>query len=611
MGGGRTGKMNKGRSRFVRGATVCILLGALSCTTAPARNATATLGPSSGLRFGYVMVGATSSAKTATLTNNGPESISVGAPSATGQFDVSATTCTGSLSSGSTCSISIVVKPTSNGAKTGALNVTTNATTGALLSIPLSAKGAVPGAKLSATSLAFGDWAVGATSTPKTVKLTNTGKANLKITRISANGDFKQSNDCGSSLRAGKACRISVTFKAGTVGTRIGKLTVKDDATSGTQSASLSGMGVKLSVALDRTILNFRIQRIHTTSFARSATLTNNGSATLFVSDISTSKPYSETNTCGSSVPAGGSCTISVTFAPEAEDVFNGTVTITGSEGVERLALTGIGGFPAFSANLKTLSFGNVAIGSSGQPRAVKVTNGGTDKLFIDRISVGGDFGQTNTCEPYVNPGITCTISLTFTPTVTSALRGVLVIRHELGVYKVSLRGVGLLAGATPSSTVSSAGNNPLGPAESSGGRGLTGGLKLMALLGLALLLGGGVYLWRTRTGGGGRLPGKTPLTGGETPDGAAGDVLSGVMEGDEAALEWFLVGPDEPEGEEALQPVRSPSAGGVHELDRRSQPKAVRRSQAAGDSPPSGNGERGEEKRPFDWQTEPGSDLA
>jgi hypothetical protein len=601
--------MKTGTRRFVLGAAVWVLLGALACSAAPAlaADATASLGPSSGLSFGYVKVGTTSSAKKATLTNDGPDGITVGTPSATGQFDVSTTTCTGHLGAGSSCSISVVFKPTSGGSKTGALNVTTNATTGAALSIPLSGTGALPGAKLSATSLAFGSWAVDATSTPKTVKLSNTGKANLKITGISVSGDFKQSNDCGSSLGAGKACTISVTFKAGSLGARTGKLIVKDDAPSGTQSAALSGMGVKLSVALDPTTLNFRIQRIHTTSITRSAILTNEGAATLFVSDISTSKPYSETNTCGSSVPAGGSCTISVTFAPETEGVFNGTVTIEGPGGTQKLALTGIGGFPAFSANVKNLSFGNLAIGSTSQPRVVKVTNQGTDKLFIDRLSVSGDFEQTNTCEPYVNPGITCTISVTFSPTATSARKGVLKIGHELGVHKVSLRGVGLPAGATPPSS-SSAGNNPLGPAESSG-RGLTGGLKLMALLGLALLLGGGAYLWVTRAGGGGRLPGKTPADGEKPSRAAEGDVLLGAVEGDEEALEWFLVGWGGPDGGKELEPV--PVTRAQPEPRPRSQPEPVRRSQAAGVSTTTKNGERGAEKRPFDWQTEPGSDLA
>ena len=600
MPGGRTEKMKRGTRRFVLGAAAWVLLGALACSAAPAlaANATATLGPSSGLSFGNVKVGTTSSAKKATLTNNGPDGITVGNSSATGQFDVSTTTCAGQLGAGSSCSISVVFKPTSGGSKTGALNVTTNATTGASLSIPLSGTGALPGAKLSATSLAFGSWAVNVTSTPRTAKLTNTGKATLKITGISVSGDFKQSNDCGSSLGAGKACTISVTFKAGALGVRTGKLIVKDDAPSGTQSAALSGMGVKLSVALDPTTLNFHIQRIHTTSITRSAILTNKKAATLIVSDISTSKPYSETNTCGSSVPAGSSCTISVTFAPEAEGVFDGTVTINSSGGIEKLAVTGIGGFPAFSAKAKNLSFGDTAVGSTSQPRVVKVTNEGTDKLFIDRLSVSGDFGQTNTCEPYVNPGITCTISVTFVPTATSARKGVLKIRHELGVYKVSLRGVGLPAGATPPST-SSAGNNPLGPAESSGGRGLTGGLKLMALLGLALLLGGGAYLWLTGTGGGGWLPGNSPLADGKKSGRVAGDVLSSTVEGDEDALEWFLAGSEGPDGVKELEPVP------------RSQPEPVRRSQAAGVHPTTGNGELGAGKRPFDWQTEPGSHLA
>jgi azurin len=297
MPGGRTEEMKKGTRRFVRAAEAWVVVAALAAIAAPAfaANASATLGPSSGLSFGYVKVGNTSSAKKATLTNGGPDGISVSTPSATGQFDVSATTCTGNLASGSSCSISVVFKPTSEGVKTGALNVTTNATAGANLSISLSGTGALPGAKLSATSLAFGKWALNVTSTPKTLKMTNPGKATLRITGISATGDFKQSNDCGSALGPGKTCTISVTFKAAALGLRTGKLTVHDDASSGTQTASLTGSGVKLSVTLDPTTLSFRVQRIHTTSFSRSAILTNTGAATLLVSDISASTPYSET----------------------------------------------------------------------------------------------------------------------------------------------------------------------------------------------------------------------------------------------------------------------------------------------------------------------------
>jgi Cep192 domain 4/HYDIN/CFA65/VesB-like, Ig-like domain/Abnormal spindle-like microcephaly-assoc'd, ASPM-SPD-2-Hydin len=579
--GGSHGKMKKRTHRFVRAAALWVPLVALVLTAGPALavTATATLGPSSGLSFGYVKVGATSSARKATLTNKGPNGISVGTPSSTGQFHVSTTTCKGSLAAGSSCSISVVFRPTSVGAKTGSLSVTTNATTGANLSIALSGSGALPGAKLSTTSVAFGNWAVNVTSTPKPVRLTNTGKATLKITGISASGDFKQSNDCGSSLGAGEACTISVTFHADALGLRTGKLTVHDDASSGTQTASLSGTGVKLSVGLDPTSLSFRTQRIHTTSITRSATLTNRGAVKLLVSDIFASKSYSQTNTCGSSVPTGASCTISVTFAPEAEGVLNGTVTIKDNAGTQELALSGIGGFPAFRANVKRLSFGELAIGSSSQPRVVKVTNEGTDKLFIDRISTSGDFEQTNTCEPYVNPGITCAISLTFTPTTLNAIKGTLRIRHELGVYKVSLRGVGLpAAGSTPSSAGPNAA--PLGPAESSGGRGLTGPLTFIAVLGLVLLLAGGAFLWLTRASGSPKPRRQSPLVDGEDSIRAASEPSADAVEGDEDFLDWFLLGSgDEPQGAAAA---------------------------ATG-----GNGERGAQKLPFDWETEPGSHLA
>jgi hypothetical protein len=120
-----------------------------------------------------------------------------------------------------------------------------------------------------------------------------------------------------------------------------------------------------------------------------------------------------------------------------------------------------------------------------------------------------------------------------------------------------------------------------------------------MALLGLALLLGGGAYLWLTGTGGCGWLPGNSPLADGKKSGRVAGDVLSSTVEGDEDALEWFLAGSEGPDGVKELEPVP------------RSQPEPVRRSQAAGVHPTTGNGELGAGKRPFDWQTEPGSHLA
>ncbi len=58
--------------------------------------------------------------------------------------------------------------------------------------------------------------------------------------------------------------------------------------------------------------------------------LTNTGATALAVTSISTTGPFSQTNTCGSSVAVGGSCTISVTFTAKTVATFSGTVNLSG-----------------------------------------------------------------------------------------------------------------------------------------------------------------------------------------------------------------------------------------------------------------------------------------
>ena len=66
--------------------------------------------------------------------------------------------------------------------------------------------------------------------------------------------------------------------------------------------------------------LNFSGQKVGTTSPPQVATLTNYGTVTLSIHGIhiigTPAGNFHQTNTCGTGVPAGGSCSISVTFAP-------------------------------------------------------------------------------------------------------------------------------------------------------------------------------------------------------------------------------------------------------------------------------------------------------
>jgi hypothetical protein len=97
---------------------------------------------------------------------------------------------------------------------------------------------------LSTNALQFGSQAVGTTSTPQAVTLSNNGTATLTITSIATTGDFKiASKTCGSTLHAQANCTINLTFRPTKTGSRTGRLAIKDFNPSSPQTVALSGTG--------------------------------------------------------------------------------------------------------------------------------------------------------------------------------------------------------------------------------------------------------------------------------------------------------------------------------------------------------------------------------
>jgi hypothetical protein len=102
------------------------------------------------------------------------------------------------------------------------------------------------------------------------------------------------------------------------------------------------------SVALSSASLTFGTQFVQTTSAPQTITLTNSGNAALTVMSISASGDFAQTNTCGSSVAAGGSCSINVTFAPTSAGQRSGTLSMTdnAANSPQTVSLTGTGQAP-------------------------------------------------------------------------------------------------------------------------------------------------------------------------------------------------------------------------------------------------------------------------
>jgi len=74
--------------------------------------------------------------------------------------------------------------------------------------------------------------------------------------------------------------------------------------------------------------LNFGSQITGTTSSAQTITVTNIGNATLTITGVAASGDFAASG-CVTSLAAGATCTLSVTFTPTATGARRGTVALT------------------------------------------------------------------------------------------------------------------------------------------------------------------------------------------------------------------------------------------------------------------------------------------
>jgi len=96
--------------------------------------------------------------------------------------------------------------------------------------------------------VSFPTQAVGTSSAPQVLTLSNMGDAILTISTIVASGPFSQSSNCGSALAAGSSCAINVTFNPVLYGQASGSLTVTDNV--GNTYVSLNGTGVDFALSV-------------------------------------------------------------------------------------------------------------------------------------------------------------------------------------------------------------------------------------------------------------------------------------------------------------------------------------------------------------------------
>jgi len=423
------------------------------------------------LSFAAALVGSTSAAKAVKVTNKSKtNALVMGTVTVSGDFLVSANTCTGSIPSLASCTISVEFKPTQNGARTGTLLI--NDSDGSSPQI-VSLSGTGIGVTLLPATTTFAAEPDGTTSAPKTITLTNLTTSPMSITTPGAIGgtnatDFSITGGTCVGLNpvpGSSNCTYTVAFTASAVGAETATLSVSDSYGTGTQTATLKGTGI--GVALLPATTTFANEPDGTTSPAKTITFYNYNAAPL---SITTAGAIGGTNatdfaitggTCVglNPVPASSNCTYTVTFTASAVGAETATLSVTDSDGTQTVTLKGTGIGVALLPATTTLA--NEPDGTTSPAKTITLFNYNAAPMsIISPGAIGGtnmaDFSITGGTCIGLNPvpgSSNCTYTVTFTPSLVGAETATLSVTDSDGTQTVTLKGTGIGVALLPATT--------------------------------------------------------------------------------------------------------------------------------------------------------------
>ncbi|MHB8644168.1 MAG: choice-of-anchor D domain-containing protein [Thermomicrobiales bacterium] len=334
---------------------------------------------------------------------------------------------------------------TASGTTTGTTAAGTGTVTGTNTAAPTASATPAPGVHIDAISCP--DTLVGNSDTCSLATITNSGAAALTITKAEASGDFSVGDfksSCGSRLSAGATCQIVVTFSPTTGGSRVGRLTVTDNAPDSPQSIPLSGRGLAISTtptvaptpapAIRIDPVTCPDTLVGTTQQCTLMTITNTSATALPITALSANGEFAVgNNSCSIPLAPGAPCQVVVNFTPTglAARVGSMTVTFGGAGSPQTVPLHGNGIAPSVSLIPTQLLCPDTHVGQSATCQAV-LSNIGTAVLTITSITMTSTPPvftiPNNACGTTLSPGATCQIPITFAPLINGAYTGTLTV---------------------------------------------------------------------------------------------------------------------------------------------------------------------------------------
>jgi Pectate lyase superfamily protein/Carbohydrate binding module (family 6)/F5/8 type C domain/Abnormal spindle-like microcephaly-assoc'd, ASPM-SPD-2-Hydin/Fibronectin type III domain len=244
------------------------------------------------------------------------------------------------------------------------------------------------------------------TALTEQVAVINAAYQTTTIGAISTSSGFTQTNNCGTSLAAAEYggasepgyCIVNVTFNGGGSGITSGTLTIPNSAGNTVNVLLVGSTGGNTTITppqVSPTSLSFGYLLVGQTAPAQTVTLTNPaGSAALSISSIETNAGFTQTDTCGSVLAGGASCTISVKFTPTAAGTFSGSLAITTSASSAPIGVSLSGTAYASTTNLALGATATASSNESGFPASN--ANDGNTSTYWESLD-GAGYPQTLT----------------------------------------------------------------------------------------------------------------------------------------------------------------------------------------------------------------------
>jgi sugar lactone lactonase YvrE len=359
------------------------------------------------------------------------------------------------LLSGQACTLPVDFTPTEVGANSGTFVLADNSLNNPASAQTISLTGtgigqaAGPQPVLTPAAMDFGSLTVGTTSATQTAKLSNTGGVPQSISSFGFFGAntsaFSETNNCGPSLAAGASCAITVSCTPTAAGALSANLGVNFPSPEPQLAIALTCTGTATTTpqaTLTPSTLSFTTVA-GSTPAPQMATLTNGGTASLVISSVTiggaTGGAFSETNTCGTALAAGASCSITVSFSGTGVGSYVASLQVADNapSTPQSIALSGTvtaAAAPAATLTPAALSY-SATTGATSAAQNATLTNTGNAPLTITGISLTGTnsavFASTNICGASLATGASCNIAVTFAPTATGTETATLTVNDN------------------------------------------------------------------------------------------------------------------------------------------------------------------------------------